>query len=118
MTAEREQRPPDVDVMRSVVRRLLAENADPLAAGELETVTLQLRGHINLMIPEVQAITDRLPKEHIPRYCALACLGEARRKVRLPVPEAPHASAAHARRLARVVAALCDHFEALGGEGQ
>ncbi len=115
-TAELAAVPPDIAVMRSLVRRLLAENAEIASLAEAETLTLQLRGHIQLLIPEVQAKTDRLPKDDIPRYCALACIGEARGKLRITPRPGLDAGAAYARRLARVVNALCDHHENLGGE--
>ncbi|KAF5991835.1 MULTISPECIES: DUF6415 family natural product biosynthesis protein [Streptomyces] len=67
--------------MRSAVRRLLAEDAQLPSLEELETLTLQLRGHIALLIPEVEATAGCLPKGDVPRYCALACVGEARGKL-------------------------------------
>jgi hypothetical protein len=99
--------------MRSVVRRLLAEDAQPPSLDEVETLTLQLRGHIALLIPEVEATAGRLPKDDVPRYCALACVGEARRKLSQQARPETGGSAAHARRLARVLNALVDHHENL-----
>ncbi|MGW0632097.1 DUF6415 family natural product biosynthesis protein [Streptomyces sp. NPDC002758] len=55
----------------------------------------------------------RLGKDSIPRYCALACLGEARGKLRAQPSPVPGGDLAYARRLARALNALCDHFEAL-----
>ncbi|MFD8739414.1 DUF6415 family natural product biosynthesis protein [Streptomyces sp. NPDC059618] len=99
--------------MRACTRRLLAEDARVPASEELEALTLQLRGHIELLIPEVEETAGRLPKDDIPRYCALACTGEARGKLRAR-PRPGHATElAHARRLARVVNALVDHHENL-----
>ncbi|MEU2859913.1 DUF6415 family natural product biosynthesis protein [Streptomyces mirabilis] len=100
--------------MRSAVRRLLAEDAQPPSLDELETLTLQLRGHIALLIPEVEATAGRLPKDDVPRYCALACVGEARGKLSQQARPGAGGDAAHARRLARVLNALCDHHENLG----
>lgn len=100
--------------MRSVVRRLLAEDAPPPGLDELETLTLQLRGHIALLIPEVEAAAGRLPKDDVPRYCALACIGEARGKLSQQARPGVDGGAAYARRLARVLNALCDHHENLG----
>lgn len=74
-----------------------------------------LRGSIQLMIPEVEAIAARQDKEAIPRYCALACVGEARMKLGLQATGLS-GEAAYARRLGRVLNALCDHYENLGGQ--
>lgn len=98
--------------MREAVRQLLGESAPP-DAGLLDTLTLQIRGHIQLLIPEVEKATECLPEDDIPRYCALACLGEARRKLGLKAAPGLSSELAHARRLARVLNALCDHHESL-----
>ncbi|MFF4519438.1 DUF6415 family natural product biosynthesis protein [Streptomyces mirabilis] len=99
--------------MRSAVRRLLAEDAQLPGSDEMETLTLQLRVHIALLMPEVEATAGRLPKDDVPRYCALACVGEARGKLSQQARPGLDGSAAHARRLARVLNALCDHHENL-----
>lgn len=112
-TAGLAEPPPDIATMRAAVRRLLAEGAHTPEEGELETLQLQLRGHIMLLIPEVETAAGRLPKDDIPRYCALACIGEARRKMDLQPRPGREGAAALARRLARVVNALCDHYESL-----
>ncbi|WP_228120543.1 DUF6415 family natural product biosynthesis protein [Streptomyces fagopyri] len=103
----------DVETMRATVRRLLSASAPPEAA-ELETLTQLLRGHIAVLIPEVQAAADAMPEDDIPRYCALACIGEAHRKVGIDAGPGLPNQLAHARRLARVVNALVDHHESLG----
>jgi hypothetical protein len=109
--------PPDIATMRGAVNRLLDPDAVPEALppapGELETLTIQLRGHLDLLMPEVEQAAKRLPKDDIPRYCALACLGEARGKLRAEPSPTPHGPLAYARRLARVLNALCDHYEQL-----
>ncbi|MFE9098920.1 DUF6415 family natural product biosynthesis protein [Streptomyces sp. NPDC007264] len=108
------QHPLDIYVMRASVRRLLAEDAELPSVEELETLTLQLRGHIMLAIPEVEAAAGRLPKDDIPRACAFACVGEARMRLNLEPGRTLPAGIAHAQRLARSVNALCDHYENLG----
>ena len=46
--------PLDVQTMREAARRLLAEDAELPSEEELETLTLQLRGHLTLTIPVVE----------------------------------------------------------------
>lgn len=105
--------PPDIETMRTSARRLLAGDAIQPAADELATLTLTLRGHMELLAPEVEQAAGRLPKDDIPRYCALACVGEARGKLRAR-PEAGGA-VAYAYKLARSLNALVDHWETLNG---
>ncbi|WP_406171198.1 DUF6415 family natural product biosynthesis protein [Streptomyces sp. NBC_00996] len=111
--------PPDLEAMRDAVNCLLDPDAVPEALPpapeELDTLTLQLRGHVGLLVAEVEQMALRLPKDSIPRYCALACLGEAREKLRAQPGGGPHGALVYARRLARVLNALCDHHEALSG---
>ncbi|MFJ2259578.1 DUF6415 family natural product biosynthesis protein [Streptomyces sp. NPDC087844] len=64
-------------------RRLLAEDAELPTPDELETFTLQLRGHIMVAVPEVEAAAGRPPGGDVPRTCALARVGEARMRLGL-----------------------------------
>ncbi|MFF3460996.1 DUF6415 family natural product biosynthesis protein [Streptomyces sp. NPDC001984] len=109
--------PPDLATMRTAVDRLLdpdsVPEALPPAADELATLTLQIRGHLAVLMPEVEQLAARMRKNSIPRYCALACLGEARGKLRAEPSPAPGGDVAYARRLARALNALCDHYDAL-----
>ncbi|MEV2226995.1 DUF6415 family natural product biosynthesis protein [Streptomyces phaeochromogenes] len=106
--------------MREAVNRLLDPDAVPEALppadDELGTLVLQLRGHLAVIMPDVERTALKLPKNNIPRYCALACIGEARMKLGETLKPGPSAPVAHARRLARVLNALCDHFETLTGD--
>ncbi|WP_406359349.1 DUF6415 family natural product biosynthesis protein [Streptomyces sp. NBC_00715] len=103
--------PPDIATMRSSARRFLTEDAFLPSSLELETLMLQLRGHMQLLIPDVEQLIARLPHDDVPRYCALACVGEARRKLGIARHFGLDAGIAHARRLARSLNALCDHYE-------
>ncbi|MFS8203264.1 DUF6415 family natural product biosynthesis protein (plasmid) [Streptomyces sp. CWNU-52B] len=104
----------DIAVMRDAARQLLGENAELPSDEEVDTVTLQLRGHLMLLIPEVETAALRLPECDIPRACALACIGEARMRLRADPASALPRQVAHVQRLARSVNALVDHFENLG----
>lgn len=114
--AELEELPPDIAGMRSLTRRLLGEDGQPETLAEVETITLQLRGYAQLLIPEVQKRVARRPKDDIPKYCALACIGEAHGKLSITPRPGIHAGSAYGRRLARVVNALADHYENLGAK--
>lgn len=112
--------PPDIAAMRAAVAELLGPDDGPdvfpPAAGELDDLTLQIRGHMELLVPEVEQAAARLPKDDIPRFCALACVGEARRKLSEDPRPGLSAAVAHARRLARSLRALVDHYSALSAE--
>jgi hypothetical protein len=102
--------------MRETVQILLDPDAValPPTADELETLTQLVRGHLELLIPEVEQSVRRLKKDSIPRYCALACVGEARGKLRAEPIRRFGVEVGYARRLARTLNALCDHYENLG----
>ncbi|MGW1801520.1 DUF6415 family natural product biosynthesis protein [Streptomyces sp. NPDC001984] len=120
-TAE-DQVPVDLETMRETVDRLLDPDAVPEALPpareELDTLTALLRGHLAVLVPEVERLAQRLSRDSVPRYCALACLGVARDRLRAAPSPAPGGDLAHARRLARALNALMDHFEALARAGQ
>lgn len=109
--------PLDIEEMRASTALLLgpdgAPDVLPPAADELATLTMALRRHLELLAPEVERAASGLDKESIPRYCAIACVGEARGKLRATPRPGPGGDAAYARRLARVLNALCDHWETL-----
>lgn len=113
----RDQTPPDLEVMRESARQLLDPDSEPdvlpPSRAELDTLTSKLRGHLELLADDVERAALGLPKNEVLRYCVLACVGEARGKLRIS-PRSGHSSGvAYARRLARVLNALCDHYENL-----
>ncbi|MEU1599393.1 DUF6415 family natural product biosynthesis protein [Streptomyces sp. NPDC005708] len=118
VAADSDTLPPDVATMRHAVNVLLDPDAVPEAlppvGEELKTLTLQIKGHLQLLIPEVRAAALQQHKDSVPRYCALACLGEASNRLGSQPSPAPGGDLAYARRLARTLNALCDHFEQLG----
>ncbi len=111
--------PPDLATMRDTAQRVLdpdsGPDALPPAADELDPLIAQLRGHLGLLMPEVERAAGRLPEGSVTRYGALACVEEARGKLRAPELSlaAPSGSVLYARRLARVLGALCEHYEIL-----
>ncbi|MGX1219201.1 hypothetical protein RKD42_000460 [Streptomyces ambofaciens] len=109
--------PLDTAAMRATSRLLLAEDAEPPSPQDLETLTLRLRGYMMLAIPVVESAALTWPEGDVPRACALACIGEARMRLRLePRNCTLPAGIRHAQRLARSVNALCDHYQTVGGE--
>ncbi|MEV5103048.1 DUF6415 family natural product biosynthesis protein [Streptomyces massasporeus] len=113
---------PDLEKMREsaglVLNRDGAPETVPPAGDELDTLTAALRGHIALLTPEVDQAARLLPENSKTRASALACVGEARGKLR--APELGFAVQAggvmYARRLARVLTALCDHYDIVSAE--
>lgn len=118
-TKEQDSRPPDIEEMRTSTGLLLGPDGAPVVvppgADELSTLTKALRGHLELLGPEVARAAGKLDRESIPRYCAIACVGEARGKLRAKPGPGLGGDVAYARRLARVLNALCDHWETLNG---
>ncbi|MBG0854499.1 hypothetical protein I2W78_22310 [Streptomyces spinoverrucosus] len=103
----------DLATMRAAVQRVLARGAAPLSDEALEALRLQLRGHIQLLGPEVERAARRLPSGDIRRECALTVAGEARMRLRLGPGDTLYVRYAVVQMLARSVSALCDHHEKL-----
>ncbi|MGW5248536.1 DUF6415 family natural product biosynthesis protein [Streptomyces sp. NPDC004129] len=115
LEAQAGTQPVDIDTMRESIARLIGPSSLSPEGEELAGLTGLLRGHMQLIIPEIEQAAGKLPEDDVPRYCALACIGEARAKLRATTGVGPHRAAAHARKLARSLMALCDHYEALTG---
>ncbi|MFF4828240.1 DUF6415 family natural product biosynthesis protein [Streptomyces sp. NPDC001312] len=111
--AERDQPPPDIATMRATAGRLLADGPEPPMADVLQTLALMLRGHMNVLIPAVEMAARNLPKDDVPRACAMACVGEARMRLRLGEGDNGAVRLTVAVKLARSVNALVDHYETL-----
>ncbi|MFD3992756.1 DUF6415 family natural product biosynthesis protein [Streptomyces sp. NPDC058583] len=108
--------PLDVQTMRETALRVLGEGADALSMDDVESLIQALRGMLRLLLPEVTAAANRHPKGDIPRVCALLGVEEAERRLRTRhVPAASPWALRHARRFARSVMALTDHYVNLSG---
>ncbi|MFD5652115.1 MULTISPECIES: DUF6415 family natural product biosynthesis protein [unclassified Streptomyces] len=106
--------PPDIATVRDTARRLLAADAESFEAAEVAEMTARLREDIAGLIPAVEALTRALPKDDVPRACALACIGEARMRLRLGDGDTDRVRLSVAVRMARTANALADHHQALG----
>ncbi|MER7402298.1 DUF6415 family natural product biosynthesis protein [Streptomyces sp. NPDC000070] len=107
--------------MRDTAQRILGPDSGPdsgpdalpLTDNELDTLTATLRGHLELLMPEVEQAALRLPNNSPTRHGALTCVREAGGKLR--APELGFAllsgSVTYARRFARVLVGLCEHYE-------
>ncbi|MFE9608737.1 DUF6415 family natural product biosynthesis protein [Streptomyces sp. NPDC006012] len=108
--------PPDIAAMRATAALLLGADGNgtegpPPVPEDLDVLTAALRGHLELLIPAVRNQAGRLPDDSVPRYCALACIGEAYRRLDAGPSHRYGGDVGHARRLARVLRALCGHYE-------
>lgn len=113
--------PVDIETMRASARRLLAPDAEVPSVEEVETLTLMLKGHLALIVPEVgRAASGRLGEDTFTRanarLDARMAVVATRNKLRFTPSPSPSAHIAYARRLSRSLNALCDHYEVLRGE--
>ncbi|MFD8450539.1 DUF6415 family natural product biosynthesis protein [Streptomyces coelicoflavus] len=106
--------PVDLKTMRETASLLLAPDADKPDPGELEKLRRALTGMAYIAVPEIEAAAGKLPKDDVPRACALACVGEARMRLRAEPGETFEQRLAIAKKLARLVRALADHCQTLG----
>ncbi|MFI9149543.1 DUF6415 family natural product biosynthesis protein [Streptomyces sp. NPDC053367] len=104
----------DLEAMRETIGIVLCLAEAPHAllddAEELDTLTAMLSGHLEMLIPEVERLVRSLPMGSVQRYCGLACLGDARQRLRSVPSHHYGGPPGHARRLARALHALCEHY--------
>jgi len=120
--------PPDIRAMLTSIELVLASDipkADPndhesrdapelkFSGVELETLASTYRGHIETLIPAVQAWAEQLPSHHPNRLAALVCVGQARIHLRLGPGDTDAIRGSLASRLARSVRTLCGHYDRL-----
>lgn len=111
-----ESLPLDAETMRTTTARLLGGRADGLQPADLLDLNLLCRGHLTLLVLEVEkAASRRSPNDDTLTASTLADIDEARRRLNLTLDgRLPH-TLAHAQRLARSVDHLLDDLEKLGG---
>jgi hypothetical protein len=102
--------PPDITTMRATAARALA---DAPSAEDLDVLASMLRGHMHVLIPEVEQLAAR--RHDTAGISARACVDEARRKLNLGHGDIEAVRVSVVQKLARSVDALCRHYETLGG---
>ncbi|MEW2631773.1 DUF6415 family natural product biosynthesis protein [Streptomyces sp. NPDC048389] len=107
-----ETRPVDVATMRDTARRLLSLEEPPLRE-DLDVVTDALRGHVQLLVPEIRALIRAQPAGDLHAGIAQVGIEEASRRLTTPLGFGPDAAYRRARKLALSVCSLCDHYEHL-----
>ncbi|WP_145968888.1 DUF6415 family natural product biosynthesis protein [Streptomyces hyaluromycini] len=116
MAEEQDQAPPDIDTMRETIDLLLGPDDGPDGLPpvvDLALLTAAVRGHLELLLPEVERLAGQLPRHKT--YYAFACVSEARRELGIEAgPELEH-RVVRARRLARALSAVCNEHERLQG---
>ncbi|MFI6661529.1 DUF6415 family natural product biosynthesis protein [Streptomyces sp. NPDC050523] len=112
-----EEAPVDLETMRASVRLLLDPDAAPEAlpptGAQLDALTATLRGHIQLLAPEVQQAARQLTAGSIARHSVLGCVWEANSRLEAEPCRRYGGRVGYARRLARALNALVDHHEQL-----
>jgi hypothetical protein len=103
--------------MRETVNRLLDPDSLPEtlppAIDELEELTKLLRGHVELLAPEVAELARGLTPKSVRRFTVQQSVWEAESRLAAEPIRRYGGALGYARRLARVLNALCDHYEAL-----
>ncbi|MGW6309062.1 DUF6415 family natural product biosynthesis protein [Streptomyces niveus] len=105
--------PLDISTMTNTAAALLDDVAEPPVGEAVVLLTLQLRGHLNLLIPELEQRCDGAGARNV--ACTQAGIGEARRRLAADPSSVGHLR--HATLLARSVIALCRHFQRLAAPG-
>ncbi|WFB08959.1 DUF6415 family natural product biosynthesis protein [Streptomyces sp. LX-29] len=99
--------------VRATVAAVLGERAALPRFEEVEEAVLFLRGHMMLLIPEIEDLSRLRPKDDLVVILALAGVGEARRKLRMSPGPGLVSAVEHAKHLARSCDALLRHYELL-----
>lgn len=108
--AEAAALPLDILTMQETARRVLLEQ---LSIGEVEVAAITLRGHIELLVADVQALIRASHPEDREAQVAQVGVGEAQRRLTTPPGHGHDAFRRHARKLAMSVVSLCGHHETL-----
>lgn len=118
MTAVRPEaasRPIDTAVLRADTAEILGPEPVLPRYERVQHLAFTYRGSILLLIPIVEKLSYGLDGDDIRGRCALAGIGEARRRLDEIEAVGLAGEVRRAQRLARAVLALCDHYDILTG---
>ncbi|MFF5087689.1 DUF6415 family natural product biosynthesis protein [Streptomyces niveus] len=103
----------DISTMTAAAAALLDDDVEAPTGEALTSLNLQLRGHLNLLISELEQRCDVARPRDV--ACAQAGIGEAQR--RLAADPSSLVPVRQATLLARSIEALCRHFQRLAVPG-
>ncbi|WP_367140696.1 MULTISPECIES: DUF6415 family natural product biosynthesis protein [Streptomyces] len=107
-----ESRPLDLVTIRATAHRALAERASALPrVQEIREITLALRGHLELMLPEAQEHADQLPPGTTQWYCWEGLITNARTELDEGPGGGLYSAFTHMQTLATSVRLLADRFD-------
>ncbi|MGW7369087.1 DUF6415 family natural product biosynthesis protein [Streptomyces sp. NPDC054841] len=98
--------------MRDTARRVIALGERP-SIRDLDELTEAMRGHVQLLVPEIRNLITGKGLGDIPAQVAQICAEEAWRRFHTTRGFGPDAAYRHAQKLALSVFSLCDHHDNL-----
>ncbi|MEU8906944.1 DUF6415 family natural product biosynthesis protein [Streptomyces mirabilis] len=107
--------PIDTAVLRADTAEILGPEPVLPRYERVQQLAFTYRGSILLLIPIVEKLSHDLPGDDIRGRCALAGIGEARRRINEIEAVGLAGEVRRGQRLARAVLALCDHYDTLTG---
>lgn len=102
--------PLDVLTMQETARRVLLER---LSIEEVEVAAITMRGHIQLLVADLQSIVRTSRPEDGEAQVALVGVMEAQRRLTTQPGYGHDAFRRHAKKLAMSVVSLCSHYDTL-----
>ncbi|MFF2515583.1 DUF6415 family natural product biosynthesis protein [Streptomyces sp. NPDC058086] len=112
---EAASRPIDTAVLRADTAEILGPEPVLPRYERVQHLAFTYRGSILQLIPIVEKLSHDLPGDDIRGRCALAGIGESRRRLDEIEAVGLAGEVRRAQRLARAVLALCDHYDTLTG---
>lgn len=107
--------PPDIAAMRADAAQMIGEDVQLPRWETVQQSNALYYRHLLQLIPAVEYLIIRLPKDDVPAAVARAGVGEAKRRMGEIEAVGLVGEVERVQRLARSVIALCDHYENLGG---
>lgn len=102
--------------MRETARRVQALDGPP-SNTDLAVLVDTLRGHVQLLVPDIRALIRAAPAGDYAAAVALVGVDEAWRRLNTPPGFGQDAAYRHARKVSLSVMSLCDHWENLARPG-